>query len=168
MCLSDTALSVFEKHDQTAAVVEEAKHNMHNYEFSLMMCMFALATVINCTIRPYYPITNDSLPRQDWDSLVKMFNCSIYPRLFLDGDFLENVRIFCCATMPQRYLVNQRYQQGRIILLHCASQLIMSSLVSIIFCPNSRCYHNHQKQLMAMLLLVLFPKWCQLEQNENN
>ena len=107
MCLSDTALSAFEKYDSTAAVVEEAKHNAHNYEFSWMMCMFALATVIDCTIQSYYPITNDSAQRQDWDSLAKMFNCSIYPRQFLDGDFLENVHIFRCAAMPQRYLVDR-------------------------------------------------------------
>ena len=107
MCLSDTALSVFEKYDNTAAVIEEAKHNAHNYEFSSMMCMFALTTVIDCTIQSYYPITNDSASRQDWDSLAKMFNCSIYPRQFLDGDFLENVHIFRCAAMPQRYLVDR-------------------------------------------------------------
>ena len=35
ICLSDTALSVFEKHDSTAAVVEEAKCNSHNSTFPL-------------------------------------------------------------------------------------------------------------------------------------
>jgi hypothetical protein len=34
----------FWKYDHTAAVIEEAMHNVHNYEFSLMM--FTLATII--------------------------------------------------------------------------------------------------------------------------
>ncbi len=85
MCLSGATLSVFERSGNKAAVVKEAKQNAQSYEFSSMMCMFALATVIGCTIQSYFPITNDSAPRQDWDSLAKRFNCSINPQQYVEG-----------------------------------------------------------------------------------
>ena len=65
MCLSDTALSVYENLDCNAAVVGEAKNNAKNYEFSSMMCLFALASVLGCTIESYFPVTNDSAPREE-------------------------------------------------------------------------------------------------------
>ena len=73
MCLCNAAYSVFETSGEIAAVLKEAKQNSQNYEFLLMMCMFALATVIGCTI-------NDSATRHNWDTLAKMFNCSINRR----------------------------------------------------------------------------------------
>ena len=105
MCLSDTALSVFEKHDSTAAVVEEAKCN-----FPSTMCMFALASVIGCTIESYYPISNDSAAKENWDSLAKMFNCSIHPRYWYANEsaIYPGVHIFRCATMPARFLVDRK------------------------------------------------------------
>ena len=93
-CLSDTAISVFEKLGSNAAVVEEAKNNANNSEFSSMMCFFALASVCGCTIESYYPITNDSAPKQDWDYLAKMFNCTVFPRQEVDVNVLERVHIF--------------------------------------------------------------------------
>ena len=53
MCLSDSALSVFETQTLKAAVIEEAKLNGWNFTFSSMMCMFDLATVIKCCIESY-------------------------------------------------------------------------------------------------------------------
>ena len=74
MCLSDTALSVYENLDCSAAVIEEAKNNAKNFEF-ISMCLCALASVLGCTIESYFPVTTDSAPREEWDSLAKMFNC---------------------------------------------------------------------------------------------
>ena len=72
MCLSDTALSVYENLDCSAAVIEEAKNDAKNFES--MMCLCALASVLGCTIESYFPVTTDSAPREEWDSLAKMFN----------------------------------------------------------------------------------------------
>ena len=107
MCLSDTALSVYENLDCNAAVVGEAKNNAKNYEFSSMMCLFALASVLGCTIESYFPVTNDSAPSEEWDSLAKMFNCTVYPRQDVDVSLLDVIHIFRCAAMPQRYLVDR-------------------------------------------------------------
>jgi hypothetical protein len=69
--------------------------------------LFALASVLGCTIESYYLITNDSAPKQDWDSLAKMFNCTVFPRQDVDVNILEKVHIFRCAAMPQQYLVDR-------------------------------------------------------------
>ena len=100
-------LYVFEKYDHTAAVIEEAKQNAQNFKFSSMLCMFALSAVIGCAIESYYPITNDSALKEDWDSLAKMFNCSVYPREFSNGELLESVHILHCTVMPKRYLIDR-------------------------------------------------------------
>ena len=80
MCLSDAALTFFEQSDGIAAVLEEAKQTANNYTFSSMMCMLALSTVIQCAIQSYFPVSNDTAEKENWDSLAKMFNCTIYPR----------------------------------------------------------------------------------------
>ena len=77
-CFSVSALSIFEKQGLVAAVIEEAQLNTQNFTFSSMMCMFALVTVINCRIESYYPVSKDSSPREEYDSLPeKMFNCTV-------------------------------------------------------------------------------------------
>ena len=108
MCLSDSALSVFETQSFVAVVIKEAQLNAQNFNFSSMMCMFALATVINCCIELYYPVGKDLSPRDDWNSLEKMFNCTIFPKHHCDGEHMEAIHIFRCAAMPQRYLVDRR------------------------------------------------------------
>ena len=65
-----------------------------------MVCFFALALVLGCTIEFYYPITKDSAPKQDWDSLAKMVNCTVLSRQDVDASRLERVHIFWCAAMP--------------------------------------------------------------------
>jgi hypothetical protein len=107
MCLSDSALSVFETQSLVAAVIEEAQLNAQNFKFSSIMCMFALATVINCRIESYYPVGKDLSPREEWDSLEKMFNSTIFPKHHCDGEHIEDVNIFRCAVMPQQYLVDR-------------------------------------------------------------
>lgn len=106
--MSDSGLSVFETQGLVAAVIEEAQLNAQNFTFASMMCMFALATVINCCVESYYPVSKDSSPREEWDSLEKMFNCTILPKHHCDGGHIETVHIFRCAVMPQRYLVDRR------------------------------------------------------------
>ena len=68
--------------------------------------MFGLATAVHCTIQSYYPITDDSAAKEDWDSLARMYNCSINPRVFVDDGSIENIHIFRCASMPHSYLVD--------------------------------------------------------------
>ena len=108
MCLSDAALTIFEQSDEIAAVLEEAKQTANNYTFSSMVCMVALSTVIQCGIQSYFPISNDTVAKENWDSLAKMFNCTIYPRDHIHGNAIEYVHFFRCAAMPQRYLVDRR------------------------------------------------------------
>ena len=110
MCLSDAALTSFEQSDEIVAVREEAKQNAKNYTFSSLMCMFALSSVIKCCVQSYYPVTNDTVTKQNWDSLAKMFNCTIFPRItnyVVDGA-IESIHIFRCAAMPPSYLVDRK------------------------------------------------------------
>ena len=108
MCLSDAALAILEQSDEIAAVLEEAKQTANNYTFSSMVCMLALSTVIQCGIQSYFPISNDTVAKENWDSLAKMFNCTIYPRDHIHGNAIEYVHFFRCAAVPQRYLVDRR------------------------------------------------------------
>lgn len=105
MCLSNSALSMFEKHGEVAAIAEEARCNSNNHSFSSMMCMFALATVTGCTIQSYFPISNEAAPMEQWDSLAKMYNCSINPR---SGNVGENVHIFRCAALLPQYIIDRK------------------------------------------------------------
>jgi hypothetical protein len=74
-----------------------------------MVCMFALASVSTCTIESYYPVVNDQTPPEKWNSLSKMFNCTIHPRECLNFDIPENnVHIFRCATMPLDFLEKRK------------------------------------------------------------
>ena len=96
MCLSDAALSIFERSGNKAAVVKEAKQNAQSYEFSSMMCMFALATVIGCTIQSYFRIINDSAPRQNWDSLEK---CLIVPLIHGNMSMVICMNVFIFSVV---------------------------------------------------------------------
>ncbi|XP_046849900.1 uncharacterized protein LOC124443489 [Xenia sp. Carnegie-2017] len=105
MCICDAALTSLENANEIAAVLQEAVERANNYTFSPSMCMFALSTVIQCAIQSYYPITNDAEVKENWDSLAKMFNCTIYPRDVVDGSAIDYVHIFRCAAMPPSYLI---------------------------------------------------------------
>jgi hypothetical protein len=107
MCVSDAVLP-YGGYDNIPVVKDEARNIAKDYTFSSMVCMFALSTVIECGIQSYYPLTNDTVARDNWDSLAKMFNCTIYPRDYLDGSTIEYVHIFRCAAMPPSYLVDRR------------------------------------------------------------
>ena len=51
MCLSDTALTAFEKDGHYAAVIAEANVNAQiNHAFSSFLCVLALSSVIGCPI----------------------------------------------------------------------------------------------------------------------
>ena len=73
-----------------------------------MVCMFALSTVIQCAIQSYYPLTNDTVVKENWDSLDSIVQSIVYPRDYLDGSAIEYVHIFRCAAMPPSYLVDRR------------------------------------------------------------
>jgi hypothetical protein len=104
-CVSDSALSALEKDGNIASVIEEAEQNSKNFQFSSMMCMFGLATVIGCTIQSYFPISNETAPKEQWNSLAKMYNCTIKPRFGQDPTIIH---IFRCAALPSRYLVDRK------------------------------------------------------------
>jgi hypothetical protein len=105
MCVSDVALTIFENCNEIAAVLEEAKETAKNYTFSSMVYMFALSTVIQCAIQSFYPLANDTVAKENWDSLDSIVHI-IYPRDYLDGSAIEYVHIFRCAAMPPSYLVD--------------------------------------------------------------
>jgi hypothetical protein len=65
MCVSDAALTFFENSNE----VLEAKETAKNYTFLPMVCMFALSTVIQCASQSYHPLTNDTVAKENWDSL---------------------------------------------------------------------------------------------------
>ena len=103
-------LPLFEHVDEIAAVIQEAKQIAKNYMFSSMVCVLALSTVIQCGIESYFPVTKDNAGKEKWDSLAKMFHCTIFPWNDLnDGKSNEYVHIFRCAAMPPRYLVDQTF-----------------------------------------------------------
>ena len=108
MCISDAALTCFENVNGVAAIVEEAKEIAKNFTFSSMVCMFALSTVIQCGIQSYYPTTIDNVTKENWDSLAKMFNCTIHPRDHIDGSEIDYLHIFRCAPMPPSFLVDRK------------------------------------------------------------
>ena len=112
MCISNASLSEFEKKGHLAAVVAEAKSNAHNYEFSSAMCMFALASVIRFAIESYYPVVNDQEPEENWDSLAKMFNCTIYPKYRSNND-VHNIHIFRCASMPLNFVRDRKIPSNK-------------------------------------------------------
>ena len=66
ICLSDSALSIFESQGLVAAFIEEAQLNAQNFTFSSMI--FHLLS---------HTVSKDSSPREEWDSLEKMFNCTV-------------------------------------------------------------------------------------------
>ena len=63
ICLSNSALSIFESQGLVAAVIEEVQLNAQNFTFS---------STESC-----YPVSKDSSPREEWDSLEKVFNCTV-------------------------------------------------------------------------------------------
>ena len=102
MCLSDTALSVFEKHDHTAAVIEEAKQNAQNFKFSFMLCMFALSVLSILTI-PLLTIQH----RKKTGTLWQKCSIVLFNQENSDGELLESVHNLRCAVMPRRYLIDR-------------------------------------------------------------
>ena len=68
ICLSDSALSIFESQGLVAAVIEEAQLNAQNFTFSSMIFHLLSHTT---------HASKDSSPREEWDSLEKMFNCTV-------------------------------------------------------------------------------------------
>ena len=69
ICLSDSALSIFESQGLVAAVIEEAQLNAQNFTFSSM--------IFHLLSESYYPAKKDLSQREEWDSLEKMFNCTV-------------------------------------------------------------------------------------------
>ena len=108
--MSDTSLTAFEKDGHYAAVIAEANANAQNHAFSSFVCVLALSSVIGCPIEFYFPISDDHVSQQEWDSLQqewdslqKMFNCCIDPRQICNMES-EKSNIFRCAAMPLNYL----------------------------------------------------------------
>ena len=50
--------------------------------------MFALSTVIQCAIQSYYPLTNDTVVKENWDSLD-----SIVQYMYIHGIILMAVQL---------------------------------------------------------------------------
>jgi hypothetical protein len=103
MCVSDAALTFFENSNEIAAVLEEAKETAKNYTFSFMVCMFALSTVIQCAIQSYYPFTNDTVAKENWDSLDSIVQ-------YIHGIILMAVQLNMSISfvVPPSYLVDRR------------------------------------------------------------
>jgi hypothetical protein len=103
MCVSDAALTFFKNSNEIAAVLEEAKETAKNYTFSFMVCMFALSTVIQCVIQSYYLFTNDTVAKENWDSLDSIVQ-------YIHGIILMAVQLNMSISfiVPPSYLVDRR------------------------------------------------------------
>ena len=75
----------FLKHKVLLQRLLKKRSLMHRiWNFSSMMRIFAVVTVTNCRIESYYSVGKDLSPREDCDSLEKMFNCTIFPKHHCD------------------------------------------------------------------------------------
>ena len=68
ICLCDSAISIFETQGLVAAVIEEAQLNAQNFTFSYFYIFHRLSHT-TCQQR--------FVPSEEWDSLEKMFNCTL-------------------------------------------------------------------------------------------
>ena len=120
MCVSDAALTFFENSNEIAAVLEEAKETEKNYTFSSMVCMFALSTVIQCAIQSFYPLTNDTVAKENWDSLDSIVQ-------YIHGIILMAVQLnmsisFVVLRCHRLIWLIEEFHLPKIILLPCANQ----------------------------------------------
>ena len=67
ICLSDSALSIFESQGLVAAVIEDAQLNAQNFTFSSMIFHLLSHTTLS----------KNSSRREEWDFLEKIFNCTV-------------------------------------------------------------------------------------------
>ena len=124
MCVSDAALTFFENSNEIAAVLEEAKETAKITHSHLnMVCMFALSTVIQCAIQSYYPLTNDTVAKENWDSLD-----SIVQYMYIHGIILMAVQLnmsisFVVLRCHRLIWLIEEFHPPTIILLPCANQL---------------------------------------------
>ena len=124
MCVSDAALTFFENSNEIAAVLEEAKETAKVTHSHLnMVCMFALSTVIQCAIQSYYPLTNDTVAKENWDSLD-----SIVQYMYIHGIILMAVQLnmsisFVVLRCHRLIWLIEEFHPPTIILLPCANQL---------------------------------------------
>ena len=124
MCVSDAALTFFKNSNEIAAVLEEAKETAKITHSHLnMVCMFALSTVIQCAIQSYYPLTNDTVAKENWDSLD-----SIVQYMYIHGIILMAVQLnmsisFVVLRCHRLIWLIEEFHPPTIILLPCANQL---------------------------------------------
>ena len=131
MCVSDAALTFFDNSNEIAAALEEAKETAKNYTFSSMVCMFALSTVIQCAIQSYYPLTNDTVAKENWDSLDSIVQ-------YIHGIILMAVQLnmsisFVVLRCHRLIWLIIEFHPPKIILLPCANQLKRFSQETIVF-----------------------------------
>lgn len=97
-----------------------------------MVCMFALSTVIQCAIQSYYPLTNDTVAKENWDSLD-----SIVQYMYIHGIILMAVQLnmsisFVVLRCHRLIWLIEEFHPPTIILLPCANQLKCFSQETII------------------------------------
>ena len=126
MCLSDTALTAFEKDGHYAAVIGEANLNAQNHAFCSFLCVLALSNVIGCTINSYFPISDDRVPPEKWNCLEKMFNCCVNPRRVCNTGS-EKIDIFRCAAMPVNYLQTRKIPKRKNDYVTLCQPVVISS-----------------------------------------
>ena len=97
-----------------------------------MVCMFALSTVIQCAIQSYYPLTNDTVVKENWDSLD-----SIVQYMYIHGIILLAVQLnmsisFVVLRSHRLIWLIEEFHPPTIILLPCTNQLKCFSQETII------------------------------------
>ena len=66
-----------------------------------------LVDVMQRFVQSYFLISNNTAPKENWDSLAEMFNGTIYPRNYIDGNTMEYAHLFRSSARPPSYLVDQ-------------------------------------------------------------
>ena len=133
MCLSDAVLNCVKQGEEKLGVIAEAKLNARNLQFSSILCMLALFSILQLPIGSYFLMAFE----KSTNSLSCMFNCTILPRQITEG-CLENYTFFVVqhclliifkslSFLPRKIIMLPSY-----ILIPIAQTKIISNLILLI------------------------------------
>jgi hypothetical protein len=113
-CLSEIAMSSYMKDDPSESVRAEAYNTSVNHQWSSFFCVLALSSVLKLPIESYFPMpVNRSDAQEEINSLLTMFNCTIFPWVSNSTPSGEKIHLFRCAVMPAGYLSTMRIPERK-------------------------------------------------------
>ena len=104
----------------------------------------------------------NTAPKEDWNSLAEMFNGTMYPRNYIEGNAMEYVHLFRSAAMPPSYLVDQNIPSTKNHFVTC--YLVPTSLSplawrTIFQATPSNLINVGQKRSLMFLMRIHLVKW---------